>query len=87
MAKSFSRNFLDPQAVSVNASKLLCTWDFNITNEKAVKLKQKNLRTQIKVETTGGTKLMCVSHSVRDLLVHTNLCVYIQVSGRVTQVC
>ncbi|NXO95463.1 TMC5 protein, partial [Certhia brachydactyla] len=47
MAKSFSRNF-NPQAFSVNASKLLCTWDFNITNEKAVNLKQKNLRTQIK---------------------------------------
>ncbi|XP_014724401.1 PREDICTED: transmembrane channel-like protein 5 isoform X1 [Sturnus vulgaris] len=48
MAKFFSKNFINPQEVSVNASKLLCTWDFNITNEKAVKLKQKNLRTQIK---------------------------------------
>uniref|UniRef100_A0A8B9F9T7 Transmembrane channel-like protein n=1 Tax=Amazona collaria TaxID=241587 RepID=A0A8B9F9T7_9PSIT len=48
MAKSFCRNFINPQAHSGNASKLLCTWDFNITNEKAVKLKQKNLSTQIK---------------------------------------
>ncbi|KAJ7407926.1 transmembrane channel like 5 [Willisornis vidua] len=48
MAKSFSRNFIQPQAYSGNASKLLCTWDFNITNDKAVKLKQKNLSTQIK---------------------------------------
>ncbi|NXH90761.1 TMC5 protein, partial [Edolisoma coerulescens] len=48
MAKSFCRNFINPQALSGNASKLLCTWDFNITNEKAVKLKQKNLSTQIK---------------------------------------
>lgn len=88
MARFFSRNFVNSQAFSVNAaSKLLCTWDFNITNEKAVKLQQKNLLTQIKVQTTGGTKLMCMSHSVRDLVVHTNLCVHIQVSGRVTQVC
>ncbi|KAJ7409848.1 Transmembrane channel-like protein 5 [Pitangus sulphuratus] len=52
MANSFSRNFVNPQVYSVNASKLLCTWDFNITNEKAVKLKQKNLSTQIKEHLT-----------------------------------
>uniref|UniRef100_A0A8B9FAF7 Transmembrane channel-like protein n=1 Tax=Amazona collaria TaxID=241587 RepID=A0A8B9FAF7_9PSIT len=60
MAKSFCRNFINPQAHSGNASKLLCTWDFNITNEKAVKLKQKNLSTQIKVQSTGGTKSLLV---------------------------
>ncbi|XP_061847997.1 transmembrane channel-like protein 5 [Colius striatus] len=48
MAKSFCRNFISIQMYTGNASKLLCTWDFNITNEKAVKLKQKNLSTQIK---------------------------------------
>ncbi|NXB11041.1 TMC5 protein, partial [Cnemophilus loriae] len=52
MAKSFYRNFSNPQAYSWNASKLLCTWDFNISNEKAVKLKQKNLSTQIKEDLT-----------------------------------
>ncbi|NWV95873.1 TMC5 protein, partial [Machaerirhynchus nigripectus] len=48
IAKSFYRNFVNPQELSGNSSKLLCTWDFNITNEKAVKLKQKNLSTEIK---------------------------------------
>ncbi|XP_064009930.1 transmembrane channel-like protein 5 isoform X2 [Pogoniulus pusillus] len=48
MAKSFCRNFINPQTHPGNASKLLCTWDFNITNERAIKLKQKNLSTQIK---------------------------------------
>ncbi|NXA05642.1 TMC5 protein, partial [Sapayoa aenigma] len=48
MASSFKRNFVIPQEFSGKASKLLCTWDFNITNEKAVKLKQKNLSTQMK---------------------------------------
>ncbi|KAM6250278.1 transmembrane channel-like protein 5 [Porphyrio hochstetteri] len=52
MAKSFSKNFINPRAYAGNASKLLCTWDFNITNEKAVKLKQKNLSTQIKEDLT-----------------------------------
>ncbi|NWS42390.1 TMC5 protein, partial [Probosciger aterrimus] len=52
MAKSFCRNFINPQTYPGNASKLLCTWDFNITNEKAVKLKQKNLSTQIKEDFT-----------------------------------
>lgn len=56
MAKSFSRNFANPQAFPVNASKLLCTWDFNITNQKAVKLKQKNLSTQIKEGLTEVNK-------------------------------
>uniref|UniRef100_A0A8C9F3N2 Transmembrane channel-like protein n=1 Tax=Pavo cristatus TaxID=9049 RepID=A0A8C9F3N2_PAVCR len=71
MAKSFCRNFINPEMYSGNASKLLCAWDFNITNEKAVKLKQKNLSTQIKVENTGdkerckGTELVCWSHSAR----------------------
>ncbi|NXX20616.1 TMC5 protein, partial [Podargus strigoides] len=52
IGKSFCRNFVNPQKYSGNASKLLCTWDFNITNEKAVKLKQKNLSTQIKEDLT-----------------------------------
>ncbi|NWT14119.1 TMC5 protein, partial [Vireo altiloquus] len=56
MAKFFYRNFINPQAFSGNASKLLCTWDFNITNEKAVKLKQKNLLTQIKENLTEVNK-------------------------------
>ncbi|NWV12436.1 TMC5 protein, partial [Ptilonorhynchus violaceus] len=56
MAKSFRRNYIDPLTFSGNASKLLCTWDFNITNEKAVKLKQKNLSTQIKEDLTEVNK-------------------------------
>ncbi|XP_032930288.1 transmembrane channel-like protein 5 isoform X3 [Catharus ustulatus] len=56
MAKFFSRNFIQPQKFSGNASKLLCTWDFNITNEKAVKLKQKNLHTQIKEDLAEENK-------------------------------
>ncbi|KAL8175446.1 UNVERIFIED_CONTAM: hypothetical protein K2H54_025243, partial [Gekko kuhli] len=49
MAKSFRRNFINPSMYSGNAAKLLCIWDFSVTSEKAVKLKQKNLSTQMKL--------------------------------------
>ncbi|XP_015271592.1 PREDICTED: transmembrane channel-like protein 5 [Gekko japonicus] len=48
MAKSFRRNFINPSMYSGNAAKLLCVWDFSVTSEKAVKLKQRNLSTQMK---------------------------------------
>uniref|UniRef100_A0A8D2JBH6 Transmembrane channel-like protein n=1 Tax=Varanus komodoensis TaxID=61221 RepID=A0A8D2JBH6_VARKO len=48
MAKSFRNNFVHPQIYSGNLAKLLCSWDFNITNEKAVKQRQENVSTQIK---------------------------------------
>lgn len=82
----FFRSFV-PKTFSVNASNLFCIWDFNITNERAVKLKQKNLHTQIKVQTTGGTKLMCMSHSFWRLSCAYKFVYAHQVSGRVTQVC
>ncbi|NXH21276.1 TMC5 protein, partial [Bucco capensis] len=69
MAKSFCRNFINPQTYSGNASKLLCTWDFNITNEKAVKLKQKNLSTQIK-EDLAEVNREVVNFSVTERVVH-----------------
>ncbi|XP_009952989.1 PREDICTED: transmembrane channel-like protein 5 [Leptosomus discolor] len=68
IAKSFCRNFINPQAYSGNASKLLCTWDFNITNEKAVKLKQKNLSTQIK-EDLAEVNREVLNFSVRERVV------------------
>ncbi|XP_074866607.1 transmembrane channel-like protein 5 isoform X2 [Carettochelys insculpta] len=48
MGKSFCKNFVNPQMYAGRTAKLLCIWDFNITNERAVKLKQSNLSTQIK---------------------------------------
>ncbi|NWR69613.1 TMC5 protein, partial [Centropus unirufus] len=69
MAKSFCRNFINPQTYSGKASKLLCTWDFNITNEKAVKLKQKNLSTQIK-EDLFEVNREILSFSVTERAVH-----------------
>ncbi|XP_063790469.1 transmembrane channel-like protein 5 [Pseudophryne corroboree] len=48
IAKSFRNNFINPSSFSGNASKLLCSWDFNMNNEKAVKLRKRHLSTQIK---------------------------------------
>lgn len=56
MAKSFRKHFINPASFSGNAAKLLCSWDFSINNEKAVKLKKKYLSTQIKE--TLAEKLM-----------------------------
>ncbi|XP_037239629.1 transmembrane channel-like protein 5 isoform X5 [Falco rusticolus] len=73
MAKSFCRNFINPQTYSGNASKLLCTWDFNITNEKAVKLKQKNLSTQIKeglTEVNQEVLYFSVTERVERIVIH-----------------
>ncbi|NXL92179.1 TMC5 protein, partial [Alectura lathami] len=73
MAKSFCRNFINPQAYSGSAFKLLCAWDFSITNEKAVKLKQKNLSTQIKEDLTEVNKEVLnftVTERVVRILIH-----------------
>ncbi|XP_014792187.1 PREDICTED: transmembrane channel-like protein 5 isoform X2 [Calidris pugnax] len=69
MAKSFCKNFMDLQTYSGNASKILCTWDFNISNEKAVKLKQKNLSTQIK-EDLAEVNREVLNFSVKERAVH-----------------
>ncbi|NXP72118.1 TMC5 protein, partial [Ramphastos sulfuratus] len=65
MGKSFCRNFINPQTYPGNASKLLCTWDFTITNERTVKLKQKNLSTQIKEDLMEVNREV-VTFSVRE---------------------
>nr|XP_033818789.1 transmembrane channel-like protein 5 isoform X3 [Geotrypetes seraphini] len=48
MAKSFRDNFINPVMYTGNATKLLCSWDFKITHEKAVKLAHQNISTHIK---------------------------------------
>ncbi|KAL1774497.1 transmembrane channel 5 isoform X1 [Sigmodon hispidus] len=48
MAKYFRNNFINPHIYSRGIAKLVFYWDFTVTHEKAVKLKQKNLSTEIK---------------------------------------
>lgn len=49
MAKYFRNNFINPHIYSRGIAKLIFCWDFTVTHEKAVKLKQKNLSTEIRV--------------------------------------
>ncbi|XP_053132053.1 transmembrane channel-like protein 5 isoform X2 [Hemicordylus capensis] len=72
MAKSFRKNFVNPRMYSGNAAKLLCIWDFNITNEKAVKLKQRNLRTQIK-ETLSEVNTEALKLSLCQKMAHVSV--------------
>ncbi|XP_077462082.1 transmembrane channel-like protein 5 [Stigmatopora argus] len=48
MANSFSTNYMLVDQVSNSAWKLLCSWDFSITNERAVRRRKNNLRVQLK---------------------------------------
>ncbi|XP_010339027.2 transmembrane channel-like protein 5 isoform X1 [Saimiri boliviensis] len=48
MARYFRNNFINPHIYSGGITKLIFCWDFTVTHEKAVKLKQKNLSTEIR---------------------------------------
>uniref|UniRef100_G3SUK9 Transmembrane channel-like protein n=1 Tax=Loxodonta africana TaxID=9785 RepID=G3SUK9_LOXAF len=48
MAKYFRNNFINPHIYSRGIAKLVFCWDSTVTHEKAVKLKQKNLSTEIR---------------------------------------
>ncbi|NWW21838.1 TMC5 protein, partial [Falcunculus frontatus] len=88
MGKSFYRNFVNSQVLYGKASKLLCTWDFNITNEKAVKLKQKNLSTQIKEDLTEVNKeVLSFSVMERLLRVAVHLLAWVASLGAAVAAC
>uniref|UniRef100_UPI00398EECA7 transmembrane channel-like protein 5 n=1 Tax=Pristiophorus japonicus TaxID=55135 RepID=UPI00398EECA7 len=48
MAKTFNENFIAIGIMSGDAARLLCSWDFNITNEITIQLKKRSLGTQLK---------------------------------------
>ncbi|KAE8300934.1 Transmembrane channel-like protein 5 [Larimichthys crocea] len=47
MASSFKKNYVLADSSSSSAWQLLCSWDFNITNERAVRQRKNNLRVQL----------------------------------------
>lgn len=49
MAVNFKNNYVLADSASNSAWQLLCTWDFSVTNEKAVKQRRNNLCVQLKV--------------------------------------
>ncbi|XP_072239870.1 transmembrane channel-like protein 5 [Leuresthes tenuis] len=48
MASSFKKNYVLADPASNSAWQLLCSWDFSITNERAVRQRKNNLRVQLK---------------------------------------
>uniref|UniRef100_A0A3B3ZVY2 Transmembrane channel-like protein n=1 Tax=Periophthalmus magnuspinnatus TaxID=409849 RepID=A0A3B3ZVY2_9GOBI len=48
MANSFRKNYVLADSTSSGAWQLLCSWDFSITNERAVRQRKNNLRIQLK---------------------------------------
>ncbi|XP_032129480.1 transmembrane channel-like protein 5 [Sapajus apella] len=58
MARYFRNNFINPHIHSGGITKLIFCWDFTVTHEKAVKLKQKNLSTEIRVRRAHFTHLL-----------------------------
>lgn len=49
MANSFKKNYVLADPASESAWQLLCSWDFSITNERAVRQRKNNLCVQLKV--------------------------------------
>ncbi|XP_019939528.2 transmembrane channel-like protein 5 [Paralichthys olivaceus] len=48
MASSFKTNYVLEAPASSGAWQVLCSWDFSVTNERAVKQRKNNLRVQLK---------------------------------------
>lgn len=48
MANSFKKNYILANPSSSSAWQLLCSWDFSINNERAVRQRKNNLRIQLK---------------------------------------
>ncbi|XP_008281098.1 transmembrane channel-like protein 5 [Stegastes partitus] len=48
MASSFRQNYVVAESVSNSAWQLLCSWDFSVTNDKAVRQRRNNLSVQLK---------------------------------------
>ncbi|KAM9725733.1 transmembrane channel-like protein 5 isoform 1-T1 [Dama dama] len=48
MARYFRNNFINPHIYSRGIAKLIFCWDFTVTHESAVKLRQKNLSTEVR---------------------------------------
>lgn len=49
MAQAFKKNYMLADPVSNSSWQLLCSWDFSITNERAVRQRKNNLSVQLKV--------------------------------------
>uniref|UniRef100_A0A3Q3W118 Transmembrane channel-like protein n=1 Tax=Mola mola TaxID=94237 RepID=A0A3Q3W118_MOLML len=74
MAKSFKKNYVLADPASSSAWQLLCTWDFTITNERAVRQRKNNLCVQLKVNESLSEKaqreMLTLSEKLRHFGIH-----------------
>uniref|UniRef100_A0A4W5N9M0 Transmembrane channel-like protein n=1 Tax=Hucho hucho TaxID=62062 RepID=A0A4W5N9M0_9TELE len=76
MASSFRKKYVLADSGLGGAWQLLCSWDFSVTNERAVRQRKNNLRIQLKVTFTVISETRtksCVSWPVVRLLQATNV--------------
>lgn len=65
MAQSFKKNYVLSDRASNSAWQVLCSWDFSITNERAITQRKNNLSVQLKV----GSDKPGVQHKLPLLLI------------------
>uniref|UniRef100_A0A3P8TNK6 Transmembrane channel-like protein n=1 Tax=Amphiprion percula TaxID=161767 RepID=A0A3P8TNK6_AMPPE len=72
MASSFRQNYVLADSVSDSAWQLLCSWDFRVTNERAVRQRRNNLRVQLKesLSEKDQEELLTLSEKLRHYGVH-----------------
>uniref|UniRef100_A0A8C4IDP7 Transmembrane channel-like protein n=1 Tax=Dicentrarchus labrax TaxID=13489 RepID=A0A8C4IDP7_DICLA len=72
MASSFKENYVLADTVSNSAWQLLCSWDFSITNERAVRQRKNNLRVQLKesLSERAQRELLTLSEKLKHFGVH-----------------
>ncbi|CAN9509956.1 unnamed protein product [Ophioblennius macclurei] len=72
MAKSFQDNYVPADSSSGSAWQLLCSWDFSVTNERAVRQRKCNLRIQLKesLSESAQSERLTVSERLKHFGVH-----------------
>ncbi|XP_069560971.1 transmembrane channel-like protein 5 [Brachyistius frenatus] len=63
MARSFKMNYNLANPASNSSWQLLCSWDFSVTNERAVRLRKDNLRVQLKESLSEKAQRELLAHS------------------------
>uniref|UniRef100_A0A673VV77 Transmembrane channel-like protein n=1 Tax=Suricata suricatta TaxID=37032 RepID=A0A673VV77_SURSU len=71
MARYFRNNFINPHIYSRGITKLIFCWDFTVTHERAVRLKQKNLSTEIR-ENLSEIRQENVKVTLNQRLIHVS---------------
>ncbi|KAM9363076.1 transmembrane channel-like protein 5 [Symphorus nematophorus] len=72
MVNSFQKNYVLSDQASSSAWQLLCSWDFSINNEKAVRQRKNNLRVQLKesLSEKAQRELLTTSEKLKHFGVH-----------------